>query len=149
MSQLVCDQRAKNGHRAAVVCSAMGKTTNALLAAGDFAVNDGTLCMDSIRTNHLAACDELEVSDNTRAEVIELLDNLGRLLEGITYLRELTPRTKDLLVSFGERMSVRLVASCLNSMGVPAQVSDDSGGRWWRERLASGLALAAQPSPLV
>jgi len=124
VSQIVSDQRSVNGHNAAVVCSAMGKTTNALLAAGDSAMNDGIVCMDSIRTNHLATCDELEVSEATRAEVIDLLDDLGRLLEGISYLKELTPRTKDLLVSYGERMSVRLVASCLNSMGVPAQPFD-------------------------
>lgn len=124
VAELIAMQRRDYQIRPMVVCSAMGKSTNSLLAAGEWAHADGKVCMDSIRTHHIATCDELSVSNNTRHEVVELLDDLERLLSGITYLRELTPRTRDLLVSFGERMSVRLVASCLNTMGIPAQHFD-------------------------
>ena len=43
---------------------------------------------------------------------------------GVKYIGELTPRTIDALVSFGERMSVRIVAANLNKLGVPAQYFD-------------------------
>jgi aspartate kinase len=44
--------------------------------------------------------------------------------EGVKYIGELSPRTQDALVSFGERMSVRIVAGTLNKLGVPAQAFD-------------------------
>lgn len=40
------------------------------------------------------------------------------------YIGELSPRTKDVLVSFGERLSVRIVSSTLNKLGVPSQSFD-------------------------
>jgi len=43
---------------------------------------------------------------------------------GVKYIGELTPRTLDTLVSFGERLSVRIVAATLNKLGVPAQSFD-------------------------
>ena len=46
------------------------------------------------------------------------------IILGIKYIGELTPRTKDTLVSYGERLSVRIVAATLNKMGVPAQAFD-------------------------
>jgi aspartate kinase len=36
---------------------------------------------------------------------------------GIALMKELTVRTKDYLVSFGERLSTRLFAAYLNSIG--------------------------------
>lgn len=36
---------------------------------------------------------------------------------GIKYIGELTARTNDALVSFGERMAVRIVAANLNKLG--------------------------------
>lgn len=43
---------------------------------------------------------------------------------GVKYIGELTPRTVDALVSFGERMAVRIVSANLNKLGVPAQFFD-------------------------
>lgn len=121
VAQLIADQRKNTAKSIMVVCSAMGKSTNSLINAGEYALSDGRLYMDSIRSSHLATCDSLDVSNNTRDEIKALLNELEKLLMGVSVLRELTPRTRDLLVSFGERMSVRLVASCLNSMGVPSE----------------------------
>ena len=53
-----------------------------------------------------------------------LLSELEKLLNGILYLGELSPRSRDLLVSYGERMSVRLVAAQLNNLGVPSKAFD-------------------------
>ncbi len=54
-------------------------------------------------------------------EVEELLDDCERTLGGVAMLRELSPRTRDRIVSYGERMSGRMVAAHLNGIGVPAQ----------------------------
>lgn len=50
----------------------------------------------------------------------ERLTRLERLLYGICYLEELTPRTRDLVQSFGEQLSVILIAAMLQDMGVNA-----------------------------
>lgn len=54
----------------------------------------------------------------------EQLEELELLLNGIARLKELTLRTRDKLVSFGECMSTRVFAAYLNNIGVKAhQVS--------------------------
>ena len=45
-------------------------------------------------------------------------------MNGVSLLGELTPRTIATLLSYGERLSVRIMSSVLNSMGVPAQYFD-------------------------
>ena len=47
-----------------------------------------------------------KVSFETRSEINELLGGLEKLLSGIMFLGEMSPRSKDLLVSYGERMCV-------------------------------------------
>jgi aspartate kinase len=48
------------------------------------------------------------------------LDELQALLDGMLLLGEVTPRSSDYLISFGERLSINLVAYTLNEMGVRA-----------------------------
>jgi aspartate kinase len=48
------------------------------------------------------------------------LDELQDLLHGMLLLGEVTPRSSDYLISFGERLSINLVAFTLNEMGVKA-----------------------------
>lgn len=113
----------EKGYRPIIICSAMGKTTNTLISAGDFALS-GNVYVDSLRTLHLTTAQQLGVSDSTINSVKDLLSELEKLLEGIKFIGELTPRTKDSLVSFGERMAVRIVAGTLNKLGVPSQSFD-------------------------
>ena len=105
----------EQGYKPVIVCSAMGKTTNTLLSAGDFALT-GQIYVDSLRTLHLSVANTLALPNSTIAQLNELLDDLERLLEGVKYIGELSPRTKDTLVSFGERMSVRIVSATLNKV---------------------------------
>jgi hypothetical protein len=49
---------------------------------------------------------------------------LQQLLVGVSILQEFTPRARDSLVSFGERLSTRLFAAYLNAQGVPARQLD-------------------------
>ncbi len=48
------------------------------------------------------------------------LDELEDLLHGMLLLGEVTPRSSDYLISFGERLSVNLIAFTLNDIGVKA-----------------------------
>lgn len=51
----------------------------------------------------------------------EHLEELEQLLKGIAMMKELTKRTQDYLVSFGECMSTRIFAAFLNTLGVKAR----------------------------
>ena len=123
VTALIKDQIAVGYRPRAVICSAMGKTTNSLLSAGDFAL-EGRVNIDAIRTLHNAALDEFDLNDDVRAEVTALLDECEDLLNGVKLIQELSPKSLDQLVSYGERCSVRIVAARLNQIGVPAQAFD-------------------------
>ncbi len=106
--------------RPVVVLSAMGDTTDHLLEAADLAVK-GKVDIAKVEELHYKTAKELDVQV---PEITELLEELNTLLTGISMLRELTKRTRDYLVSFGERMSVRMMAAYLNKMGTEARHYD-------------------------
>lgn len=103
-----------------VVLSAMGDTTDHLLEAADWAV-EGDVDIKKIEGLHIATAKTLGIDDTV---VKELLGELKTLLTGISMLRELTKRTRDYLVSFGERLSVRMMAQYLKKEGVGARFYD-------------------------
>ncbi|XP_061358535.1 aspartokinase 1, chloroplastic-like [Gastrolobium bilobum] len=113
--------------RPIIVLSAMGKTTNLLLLAGEKAVSCGVTNADSIdelsiiEDLHLRTMEELGVDRTVTAKHLEELE---QLLKGIAMMKELTPRTQDYLVSFGECMSTRIFAAYLNKIGVKARQYD-------------------------
>ncbi|CAI5537219.1 unnamed protein product [Closterium sp. Naga37s-1] len=110
-----------------IVMSAMGKTTNNLIKVGERALTCGSAkcaAIDElrvIRELHVSTMEELGVEC---AEVHELMHELQQLVTGIALMRELTPRSSDYLVSFGERCSTRIFAAYLNSLGVPSKQFD-------------------------
>jgi len=95
-----------------VVLSAMGSTTNELLAAADRAFHTGEVDITKIKDIALATFGELKV--DVPADVTGLLDDLQRILSGIALLKEISTRTRDLVVSFGERLSVRVFSVLFN-----------------------------------
>ena len=107
-----------------LVLSAMGNTTDYLLEAADDAFHNGTVSVEKIEKHHLDVIKQLKLPNNSRKELASLLEELRRLLSGISLIRELTPRTKDFLVTFGERLSVRIVAGYLNEQGIKAAAFD-------------------------
>ena len=112
--------KAYRDRRPVVVLSAMGDTTDYLLEAADLAVS-GNVNINRIRKLQTDTETELAI---TVPGVEKLLDELTRLLTGISMIKELTRRTKDYVVSFGERMSVRMMAAYLTKIGIPAESYD-------------------------
>ncbi|XP_074295724.1 aspartokinase 1, chloroplastic-like isoform X1 [Silene latifolia] len=110
-----------------IVLSAMGKTTNNLLNAGEKAVGcGGSKASDIpeltlIKDLHLRTVSELDIPPSV---ISSHLEELEELLKAIGRTKELTPRTTDYLVSFGECMSTRIFAAYLNSRGVKARQYD-------------------------
>lgn len=103
-----------------VVASAMGKTTDLLIAAGKKALG-GKVAINEIEELHLRTASELGLPDQ---EIQALFRELKDLLRGIALIKELSKKTSDYLVSFGERLSVRLFAPLLAKNGLPAQFMD-------------------------
>ena len=58
------------------------------------------------------------------AEIARSMDELDRLLSSLAVLKELTPRTRDFIVSRGERLSARLLAAALGAAGLRARYVD-------------------------
>lgn len=80
---------------------------------------------DFLLTTKLRHVDMLPKKDGAnRKEALEMIEakitKLERLLYGITYTEELTGRTSDLILSFGERLSAIIVAARLNHLGLDA-----------------------------
>lgn len=113
--------------RPVIVLSAMGKTTNKLILAGEQAVSCGISNVSDleelhfVKELHLRTMEELGIDSST---VSKHLEELEQLLKGIAQVKELTLRTKDYLVSFGECMSTRIFAAYLNKIGAKARQYD-------------------------
>ena len=117
--------RRERGLRAVVVVSAMAKVTDQLLAAAAAAGRGDKVSAVAIsarlRTRHVDTAAQL-VDESRFAGLHAVLgtefDALDDLLRGIAAVGELTPRTNDLVVSFGERLSSRMVAEAFAQRGL-------------------------------
>jgi aspartokinase/homoserine dehydrogenase 1 len=106
-----------------VVCSAMGGVTNALINLGlKAAQGDEGYAADlqSIGQRHIATLDALNIGSDApvRTEVQAKLNRLKSLCEGICLLEELSAKSMDQLVSFGERLAVPMVHAWLEMAGL-------------------------------
>ncbi len=131
------------GKKVVVVVSALGYVTDLLLRAADSARNSHASkpleVVEQLRRLHAKALGQLstERSDEVARVLEALYGALGQTLEGVSLLKELTQRSRDLIVSFGERLSAPIVAAALADSGLAAKaltggeagiVSDDSFG---------------------
>lgn len=124
----------EQGDQVAVVVSAMSGVTNALLQTVSLAVSGDKWGYQSlaqqIRDRHEEAITQLisPGAERLRAldEINGLLDNHRELCHAISILGESTPRVKDAIVSFGERLSCRMIAAILRGRGINARAYDAS-----------------------
>ncbi|MGQ9587150.1 MAG: aspartate kinase [Thermoplasmata archaeon] len=102
---------------------------------------------DFLLTMKLRHIDMLPKKDGgDRKEALEMIEEkitkLERLLYGITYTEELTPRTHDLILSFGERLSAIVVAAKLSHEGMNAvPMETDALGMVTNEQHGNAVAI--------
>jgi aspartate kinase len=117
--------------RPVVVVSAMSRVTDALLAAGK-AAGEGHReqaleLAHGLRHRHYATAREL-VSDAQYAilgpDLEREFDTLDELLKGIVAVGELSPRSSDYVVSYGERLNSRIVSEAYVARGLRAVLVD-------------------------
>lgn len=109
-----------------VVVSALGGITDQLLltsrmaAAGDMEYKNQ---LDQIVMRHRQAIEDT-VDSSCRAEVLAkvnaLLDELANIFKGVCLIKDLSPKTGDAIVSYGERLSSVIVQGVL----APAELFD-------------------------
>jgi len=130
--------------RPVIVVSAMSGVTDELIAVAGEAVDARPRAMelrfDRLRSKHLRSARALGLVNGSggglERDLEALFSELRELLHGILLLRELTRRSLDLIASFGERLSARLMTGHLEAIGLPAIycdardqiVTDDSHG---------------------
>src|SRR3989454_10798526 len=111
-----------------VVASAMNDTTDGLLEIGELAQKRENArvrkILGIIQTLHVKTARSISSRKTSR----ELLDRINQLdidlektVEGISHLRELTPRSRDYLLSLGERLSTPILAAAIRNLGFKAQ----------------------------
>ncbi|MBA6152618.1 bifunctional aspartate kinase/homoserine dehydrogenase I [Gelidibacter maritimus] len=110
-----------------VICvvSAVGGITDKLLKAGEFAQHKNEHYLSEFKTIkeiHLNLLSELipNQSEAVKEYVESKLASLKSLLDGIYLINELSPKTSDKLVSFGELLSSYIVAETMKSQGLNA-----------------------------
>ncbi|MBB6002372.1 bifunctional aspartate kinase/homoserine dehydrogenase I [Arcicella rosea] len=118
------------GEQVAAVFSAMGGVTNQLLKAGDLASVGDTTYFDLIKEiedRHFTvvrALIDVKAQSKVFANIRTIINELEDLLKGVSLIREISARTSDLIVSFGERLSTTLIYEILHAQGVDCQFLD-------------------------
>jgi aspartate kinase len=123
--------RAREARHPVVVVSAMGKTTNKLLAIAAAAIGgkreEYIRQLHDLRDYHSREA-RLVVPLADRAELDRFLDEqfqeLTELVKGLAVLGELTPRSIDAISSYGERLSSYIVTLGFRHSGMPAEHVD-------------------------
>lgn len=121
--------QASSRARIVVVSSAMSGVTNLLVeAAAAAAAADTPRALDAvekIRAMHARALGETEGPDGpVRRSVMTLIDDLADVIRGAGLVGEVTPRTRDRIVAVGEKLSVRILALILRTMGHSSEAHD-------------------------
>ncbi|MBV8731985.1 MAG: lysine-sensitive aspartokinase 3, partial [Acidobacteriia bacterium] len=114
-----------------VVVSAMGKTTNKLLAIAASAIKgdrqEYIRQLQDLRDFHSRET-RMVVPLDQRAALDRMLDEhfqeLTELVKGLAILGELTPRSIDAISSYGERLSSRIVSLAFEHFGMKSRHLD-------------------------
>ena len=131
--EIVRAARARDGRGPAVVVSAMSGVTDQLLGiasaagAGGSGTTDALARVEQLRERHLATARDLVADkdqDALAADINSTLDQLAAVVRALAVLREVSPRSLDVIAAMGELLSSRIVAAALNGAGIGAEWVD-------------------------
>lgn len=125
----IVKSRLERGEKLAIVLSAFSKVTDQLIEMADAASNnqDFIPTLKAYKSRHNEAALELLGQEGIQAIAPILEENhntLENLLRGVQLVREVSPRTMDYVLSFGERNSNMIVAAAFNKAGIKAEYLD-------------------------
>ncbi len=114
------------GDETVVVVSAMEEVTDRLIEMANDVVNgvgeEGIReFIEELKDMHVAAAKKA-VSKQHREGVVATIERLCtelmKVLVGVSYVGELTPRSLDYIISFGEKLSAPVVSGAISSLGI-------------------------------
>ncbi len=111
-------------NKVAVVVSALGGVTDLLLEAGNLACSgnkDYLKTFETIEEKHVQVVRELIPINNQSSvlgQIKKMLNKLENTLEGVFLINELSNKTSDKIVSFGELFSSFIIANAMQSNGL-------------------------------
>lgn len=114
----------------AVVVSAFAGTTDQLIRMGTLAAQGDAgyrSMLDELEKRHLAAIGGLVPAAERKPVLSTVKQNLKELeevLHGVFLVRELTERTLDFVMSFGERLSAFIIAQAFCGHGIESEFLD-------------------------
>ncbi len=111
----IIEKESQSSGSPVIVLSAMSGVTNLLSAMADKASNGGTIHeeLKELEERHFDVIKELLAVSRQNPVFTQLrilFNEIEDLLQGIFMLRELTPRTRDLVLSYGERCSTFMIS---------------------------------------
>lgn len=120
---------ARAGNVPVIVVSALAGVTDSLIevtgkaAAGDQKAVIGFV--EILATRHKDAAKEVVRKEtllkHALSEIDGLVNEFEKVLTSISYLREITPRSQDYILSFGEKLSAIVLRAALEDMGLKAR----------------------------
>ncbi|MGH9417175.1 MAG: lysine-sensitive aspartokinase 3 [Terriglobales bacterium] len=125
MAAIVADRRIE---LPIAVVSAMAGVTDGLVRLAELALRRDLEAADALtgqlRHRHLDTLRALGGSAEAEAALAQLFAELAELVRGIGAVAELTDRTRDAVLAFGERCSPWLATAALARAGLPARLLD-------------------------
>lgn len=129
VSDIIADNY-RSGVRQVIVCSAMGGVTNQLISMAAMAevgdIEAATKAHDEIRQRHLEVAAQFGVREAMAEKTHDLFRDMKNLIRGLTLIREYSARSHALLLSFGEKLSTRLLEAILKGKELPAVQYDST-----------------------
>ncbi|OGH01042.1 MAG: hypothetical protein A2600_01270 [Candidatus Lambdaproteobacteria bacterium RIFOXYD1_FULL_56_27] len=125
-------QTREQGHKVAVVLSAMSSqvkaegTTTRLMEAAKAAIEGGPYykIIDQIAERHNETLEQAikdrTLQERTKADVGSMFKKLKSFLDAIGVIEEISPRSMDVVVGMGEKLSARIFTGVLNDRGIDA-----------------------------
>jgi aspartate kinase len=116
----------KEGHQLIVVTSAMSGVTDSLLEIAKQASKGSKdrvrEFVDSVAHRHRKASEAAIMDEEVLTETLSAIDarcdELRNILLGIAHIGELTPRSKDFVIGYGERLSAPLLRGVVEDLGM-------------------------------
>ncbi|HJJ46203.1 MAG TPA: aspartate kinase, partial [Methanocorpusculum sp.] len=124
------------GNEVAVVVSAMTKVTDQIIDAAEHIIagaEAGFLdtFITQLKTRHIDTLKEVapDYVDEVTAHLEIRLERLRDMLAAVGNLRELTARSRDYIISIGEKLSAPIVSAALRQIGISSfQISGCDAG---------------------
>ena len=128
VANLIKSQKEGNNELIVVISAMRGMTDEILAMSEDIKKGDKvsiTSFLKNTRENHLGIIDlavkDMKLKNEAKYAITTLLEELQDILGGIVLLAEITPKSLDYLMSFGERLSTPIVSFVLRDLGLAAE----------------------------